>query len=327
MASLASYRDVRVLVSATIVVAIDHYLTQWVASVFTGTTQAPWNWLGFTGWVLFEDTLLALWIWESLRLMRHLSRHQADQQLLHETIEHEVAEHLEILHQENVKYKQIQSSLQKSEGKFRSLGESSPDGIFIADTDGHWTYSNSRWAKLAGLSYSESLGEGWTAAIHADDKTRILENWSKSLREHTNFSEEFRLMTPSGDVHWVSCSTAPVQYDGTADGASAGCVGTFRDVTEYKGVEDELRRAKTEAEAAVKAKGAFLATMSHEIRTPMNGVIGMANLLMDTEMSSQQREYAETIRRSAESLLLLINDVLDFSKSEGAQTYIREHRF
>ncbi len=317
MASLASYRDIRVLVTATVVVAIDHYLAQWVASVFSGTSPAPWNWLGFTGWVLFEDTLLALWVWESLRLMLHLARHQAEQQILHETIEHEVAEHLDILHQENVKYKQMQSSLQKSEAKFRSLGESSPDGIFITDAGGKWIYSNTQWTTMTGLSANDSMANGWRNAIHPDDKARILENWSQFLRDHTNFSSEFRLKTPAGDVRWVSCSTAPVQYEAAGTGQSAGFVGAFRDITVYKNVEDELRRAKTEAEAAVKAKGEFLATMSHEIRTPMNGVIGMTNLLMDTEMTSQQREYAETIRRSAESLLLLINDVLDFSKGEA----------
>jgi PAS domain S-box-containing protein len=317
MASLASYRDIRVLLSATIVVAADHYIEQWVASVFVGTPAAPWNWLGFTGWVLFEDTLLALWIWESLRLMNHLARHQAEQQILHETIEREVTSHLDLLHQENVKYKQIQTSLQKSEAKFRSLGESSPDGIFIADTDGHWIYSNSQWSKITGLTSEVSQGEGWMGAIHPDDKTRILEKWGQFLRDHTNFSEEFRLRSPAGDIRWVSCNTAPVQYEASGEGQSAGYVGAFRDITIYKNVEEELRRAKTEAEGAVKAKAEFLATMSHEIRTPMNGVIGMTNLLMDTEMTSQQREYAETIRRSAESLLLLINDVLDFSKGEA----------
>ncbi len=306
MASLASYRDIRVLVSATVVVAIDHFLAQWVASVFNGAAPAPWSWLGFTGWVLFEDTLLALWIWESLRLTGHLASHQAEQQILHETIEHEVAEHLDILHQENVKYRQIQASLQKSEAKFRSLGESSPDGIFIADAVGQWIYCNSRWSKLTGLHSDQSLGNGWAAAIHPDDKTRILENWGQSLRDDANFSAEFRLMTPDGEVRWVSCSTAPVEYDAAGGGHSAGCVGTFRDITRYKDVEEELRRAKTEAEAAVKAKGEFLATMSHEIRTPMNGVIGMSQMLAETPLSETQREYVDIIRGSAKALLSLI---------------------
>ncbi len=304
--------------SATVVVALDHFLSQWVASVFSGATPDPWNWLGFTGWVLFEDTLLALWTWEKPASDETSGLPPGrTAKPLHETIEREVTQHLDALHAENVKYKQIQTSLQKSEAKFRSLGESSPDGIFITDASGQWTYSNTQWSKMAGLGTDQSQGDGWAGAIHPDDKTRVLEKWNQFLKDRANFSEEFRLKTSDGEIHWVSCSTAPVQYESSDECQSAGYVGAFRDITVYKNVEEELRRAKTEAEAAVKAKGEFLATMSHEIRTPMNGVIGMANLLMDTQMSSQQREYAETIRRSAESLLLLINDVLDFSKGEA----------
>ena len=124
-------------------------------------------------------------------------------------------------------------------------------------------------------------------------------------------------MTPAGEVRWVLCRTAAIQYETGGDSQSGGYAGSLKDISPYKMVEEELRRAKTDADAAVKAKGEFLAKMSHEIRTPMNGVIGMTNLLMDTDLSSQQREYGETIRRSAESLLLLINDVLDFSKVEA----------
>jgi PAS domain S-box-containing protein len=319
LASLASYRDVWVMVSATAVVAADHFVggLAWVQSVFGPAPPAPWTWVGFTGWVLFEDTLLALWIWESLRLMNHLALHQAEQQILHETIEEEVADHLDALHEENVKYRQIQASLQKSEAKFRSLGESSPDGIFLADSAGQWVYSNTQWAKMTGQGCSESLGAGWNNAIHPEDKDAVLAHWARAVSERGEFSQEFRLVTPAGDVRWVSCRTAPIQYEASEGGESGGYVGTLKDVSQYKAVEEELRRAKTDAEAAVRAKGEFLAKMSHEIRTPMNGVIGMTNLLMDTEMTSQQQEYTETIRRSAESLLLLINDVLDFSKVEA----------
>ena len=205
--------------------------------------------------------------------------HQAEQQLLHETIEREVAEHIDALHQENVKYKQIQAHLQQSEAKFRSLGESSPDGIFLADTAGQWIYCNSHWLSISGLSFDESLGDGWTRAIHEEDKARVLEEWSRCLLERKEFSQEFRLVSPKGETRWVSCRTAPIRYEAGETGRSGGYAGTVQDVSNYKAAEDELRRAKTDAEAAVKAKGEFLAKMSHEIRTPMNGVIGMTNLL------------------------------------------------
>ena len=195
LASLASYRDVWILVSATVVVAGDHVLNQLVQSIVDGVHPAPWGWVQFTGWVLFEDTLLSLWIWESLRLMTHIAMHQAGQQVLHEAIEKEVGEHLEALHQENIKFKQSQDLLQKSEAKFRTLGESAPDCIFLADSIGQWVYCNSPWMKMTGLSVADSMGHGWIRALHPDDKDKILEQWNQALRERKDLSLEFRLVT------------------------------------------------------------------------------------------------------------------------------------
>ena len=156
----------------------------------------------------------------------------------------------------------------------------------------------------------------WEAVLHPDDRERVLAEQRHFQETGEPLSSEYRMLHRDGRVVWVRDESVIVRDE---SGVPLYTQGFWIDITERKRVEEELRQARAEAEAATQAKSAFLATMSHEIRTPMNAVIGMTGLLLDTELTPEQREFAEVVRSSGDALLHVIDDILDYSKIEAGK--------
>ncbi|ETW12257.1 cytoplasmic sensor hybrid histidine kinase [Roseivivax marinus] len=191
-----------------------------------------------------------------------------------------------------------------------------PDGFVLYDAEGRLVtcnepyreiYADSAPAIREGAHFEDILRYGLERGQYAEAVGREEEWLRDRLRLHNGPAAT--LEQQLGDGRWLR-----IYEKETSDG---GRVGLRVDITAIKDVQRDLERATERAEAANRAKSAFLANMSHEIRTPMNGVMGMADLLMDTALDPEQRTYAETIRNSAEALLVIINDVLDYSKIEA----------
>ena len=173
--------------------------------------------------------------------------------------------------------------------------------------------TNAAACKLLGREEQELLRQPFTTILK--QKPSGTDAWMKTLLafDHvTNVEETY--LTKNGQEIPVLLSASVLRGENKS---ILGVVYVAQDITERKRSEAELQKAKDAAEEASKMKSSFLANMSHEIRTPMNGVIGMTELLMDTELTKEQREYAGAVKTSAEALLTVINDILDFSKIEA----------
>ena len=224
--------------------------------------------------------------------------------------------------EERAKY---QSDLSSSEEKYKYVVNSVKEVIFQTDIYGNWTFLNPAWTEITGFSLNESLGRSYRTYLHPDDIDINEKQFNNLFNDKiASMHEQMRFITKNGGYKWIEIFTKHT-FDG--DHKISGSLGTLIDITQRKKNEEELIKTKEEAEESTRVKSEFLAMMSHEIRTPMNGVIGMTGLLLETELSPEQREFVETIRISGDTLLTLINDILDFSKIESGKMDLEEHPF
>src|SRR5438105_6672162 len=183
LAFLAFYRDWRIMVTATVVVAADHFLrgVYLPLSVFGVSTSSPWRWVEHAGWVLFENVFLVTAIFQSRREMRGIALNRAELEETNEAVESKVSRRtaqLTAAHQE----------LEASEQRFRTLSNFSPIGIFQTDVDGNCLYTNPRWQSIAGLTLEESLGEGWARAVHPADAPVVIAKWQQTAAKAGEFN-------------------------------------------------------------------------------------------------------------------------------------------
>jgi two-component system sensor histidine kinase/response regulator len=233
--------------------------------------------------------------------------------------------------QDITKGKLAQVELQGSESRIRAITGSAQDAIVMMDPDRRVSYWNPAAERIFGYTSSEAIGQNLHELIapqrfHPGHAAAFPEFKRTGRGSAVGKTIELQALHKDGHEISVDLSLSAVQGQG-----GWHAIGILRDMSERKRAEEILRETNrdleratlhanemaVQAELANAAKSEFLANMSHEIRTPMNGVIGMTGLLLDTELSSEQRRYAEIVRSSAESLLSLINDILDFSKIEA----------
>ena len=212
--------------------------------------------------------------------------------------------------------KQAEDAIRGSEEKFRQLAEHINEVFWIITPAGDETIYISPayeqvWGRSCDSLYRNPMA--WQEAIHPDDVERARSTVLRQLQGDPD-ALEFRIRTPDGLEKWIRARAFPIR---DAAGKLIRVAGISEEITQQKRYEAGLIRAREAAEMANRAKSEFVANMSHEVRTPMNGVIGMAGLLLDTELTAEQRQYAEIVRSCGESLLAVINDILDFSRIEA----------
>jgi len=219
--------------------------------------------------------------------------------------------------------KHAEEAVRRSEELLATVLDHMPAPVYLRDKSGNFTLVNAAYEEVYGVKKESVRGRQVRDVFPNEQAKEYAKQDRDVIGSRQVMDYEITVAQPDGE-HTFAVVRFPII--GTS-GELVGVGGVEHDITGRKLAEEQLRIAKEEAEAANEAKSAFLATMSHEIRTPMNGVIGMTSLLMNTELTADQREYTEVIRSSSDNLLTIINDILDFSKIEAGRLEVERQAF
>ncbi len=224
-------------------------------------------------------------------------------------------------HRDTTMRKEMEESMQR----LSLVASRSNTGVVISNADGETEWVNFAFEKMSGYDLYDLEGKTAGNLLHGPGSDpEVIAYIDRCIKEKKEFHAEILNYHKSGQTFWVDIDATPI-FD--RRGKVIQFIAIESDITSRKKAEEEMKKAIEAAESANQAKSDFLANMSHEIRTPMNAVMGMTSLLMDTELTEDQLDFAQTIQSSNESLLNIINDILDFSKIESGKLDLEDVAF
>ncbi len=214
--------------------------------------------------------------------------------------------------------------IEESERHLMQVLDTMPQKITNYNAEGNIIYFNKKWVEDTGLEFEKSKGWGLEKVIHPDDLELTKTNWIDSIKTGDVFDMECRIINKEGQYKWHLSRAVPIKDE---TGKIDMWVGSNTDIHELKEAKSKAEVATQIAESAVIAKQQFLSNMSHEIRTPMNAIIGFTNVVLKTPLNKTQKEYINAIKISGDSLIVIINDILDIAKVDAGKMTFEQIQF
>ncbi len=296
LAFLAFYRDWRVLITATVVTALDHFFrgTFWPQSVFGVLAASPWRWVEHAGWVIFEDIFLIISIRQSLDEMCGLAQRQASLEGVNASIEIKVTERTAELTRENAERKKAELALRESQELYHSLVEQLPINVYRKDADGRFVYVNSRFCQIKGRTAEQILGQTADAMVTPAEAEQSAKEHELIMRTGQSMEMEEMYPQPDGTNLYFQVVKLPVK---NSEGRIIGSQGVHFDITLRKRAEAKLNEVHRQLlEASRQAGMAEVATsVLHNVGNVLNSVNVSSSLIADKIRNSKVSSLTKVV--------------------------------